>query len=252
MNIAIRGMGTALPFESIEQSDAASAADRLRRFDLGQSAEKRAQMLSILYRRSGVKKRHCILLKSPNGDPIQRQSFYQITDDPQHGGPTTKQRMLQYAEHAPELGARACQAAFADAECQASEITHLVTVSCSGFSSPGFDLALYPLLGLHPSVARTHVGFMGCHGLLNGLRVARAFAASDPKAKVLVCAVELCTLHHQYTDDPQQIVANSLFADGAAAVVLHAEEGEGPPRNREDSPISKGTAPTEFPIQKIS
>jgi predicted naringenin-chalcone synthase len=60
---------------------------------------------------------------------------------------------------------------------------------------------------------------MGCHGALNGLRVARAFADSDPQAVILVCAVELCSLHHQYGWDPQKIVANSLFADGAAAVV---------------------------------
>ena len=67
---------------------------------------------------------------------------------------------------------------------------------------------------------------MGCHGALNGLRVAHAFAAADPEAIVLVCAVELCTLHHQYGWDPQQIVANALFADGAAAVVGRAPSGE--------------------------
>ncbi|MFK7818978.1 MAG: type III polyketide synthase, partial [Planctomycetaceae bacterium] len=52
-----------------------------------------------------------------------------------------------------------------------------------------------------------------------GLRVAKAFADADPNAVVAVCAVELCTLHHQYGWDPQEVVANSLFADGAAAVI---------------------------------
>ncbi len=84
--------------------------------------------------------------------------------------------------------------------------------------APGVDVALLHGLGLSPSVSRTHVGFMGCHGALNGLRVADAFANADD-ACVLVSAVELCSLHHQYQWDPEQIVANALFADGAAALV---------------------------------
>jgi len=64
-----------------------------------------------------------------------------------------------------------------------------------------------------------HVGFMGCHGAINGLRVAQAFADGQPAAHVLLCAVELCSLHYFYGWDPKKLVANSLFADGAAAVV---------------------------------
>ena len=60
---------------------------------------------------------------------------------------------------------------------------------------------------------------MGCHAALNGLRVAHAFAEMDPKAVVLLCAVELCSLHMAYGWHPEQVVANALFADGAAAVV---------------------------------
>ena len=60
---------------------------------------------------------------------------------------------------------------------------------------------------------------MGCHASLNGLRVAQAFLAADPEACVLVCAVEMCSLHLQYGYNPQQIVANALFGDGAAAVL---------------------------------
>jgi len=92
-------------------------------------------------------------------------------------------------------------------------------VSCTGFHAPGFDSVLIKEVGLSRGVARTHVGFMGCHGLLNGLRVANAFLGSDPAACVLLCAVELCSLHHQYGWDAEKIVANALFADGAGALV---------------------------------
>jgi predicted naringenin-chalcone synthase len=60
---------------------------------------------------------------------------------------------------------------------------------------------------------------MGCHGGLNGLRLAASFTAHQPRARVLLCAVELCSLHYHYGNDPQKVVANALFADGAAALV---------------------------------
>src|SRR2546423_538554 len=99
------------------------------------------------------------------------------------------------------------------------ELTHLVTVSCTGFSAPGVDVELIKELGLSRTIERTHVGFMGCHGALNGLRVARAYADAQPGARVLLCAVELCSLHYHYAYNPQRVVANALFGDGAAAVV---------------------------------
>jgi predicted naringenin-chalcone synthase len=81
------------------------------------------------------------------------------------------------------------------------------------------DFELIAELGLAATVERTHVGFMGCHGALNGLRVASAFTGADPAARVLLCAVELCSLHYHYGWDPKRLVANALFADGAAALV---------------------------------
>src|SRR5262249_8133319 len=74
-------------------------------------------------------------------------------------------------------------------------------------------------LGLRPTVERTHVGFMGCHGVLNGLRVARALAAAGPAARVLLCAVEVCSLHYYYSWCPGKLVANAIFADCAGALV---------------------------------
>jgi predicted naringenin-chalcone synthase len=74
-------------------------------------------------------------------------------------------------------------------------------------------------LKLPPTIQRTHIGFMGCHAALNGLRVAAAFAGADRAATVLLCATELCSLHYYYGWDPEKVVANALFADGAASVV---------------------------------
>jgi predicted naringenin-chalcone synthase len=94
-----------------------------------------------------------------------------------------------------------------------------VTVSCTGFAAPGVDIGLMKTLGLRPTAQRTNVGFMGCHGALNGLRVAGAITGADPAARVLLCAVELSSLHYYYGWNPKKMVGNALFADGAAAIV---------------------------------
>jgi predicted naringenin-chalcone synthase len=135
--------------------------------------------------------------------------------------------MAFYEQEALGLARRAATEALESGGVRAADITHLVTVSCSGFEAPGVDIGLVEELGLKPNVTRTNVGFMGCHGAFNGLRVAQAFAASDPKARVLVVCVELCSLHQQYSSDPQQIVANALFADGAAAIIVQGGAGHG-------------------------
>ncbi len=222
MHIELSGFGCVLPKGSLTQTDAAHAANHLRRFDEDAVADRQLQLLTALYRRSGVQKRHSVLLLEGETNAIDRQTFYEKADSRDHKGPGTEARMQRYEQHAPELAEQACREALTEAETDPSEITHLVTVSCSGFNSPGYDLSLFDRLNLNRDTSRTHVGFMGCHGALNGLRVARALLCSQPNAVVLLCAVELCTLHHQYTDEPQQIVANSLFADGAAAVVMRA------------------------------
>jgi predicted naringenin-chalcone synthase len=175
-------------------------------------------MLRILYRRSGVKYRHSVLLKpEPEGKPTQE--FYPPATDEDDRGPTTRQRMERYEAEAGPLAIEAARRAVLDSGLQADEITHLVTVSCTGFVAPAVDMELIRSLGLPAGTARTHVGFMGCHGALNALRIANALTSADGEACVLVCAVELCTLHHQYGWNPEQIVANALFADGAGAVI---------------------------------
>lgn len=178
------------------------------------------KLLHELYRRTSVTRRHSVILEASSGDVQSRQSYYAAALSADDKGPTTSTRMASYAQHASQLALSASTKAIAGARIDPAAIENLVTVSCSGFSAPGFDLALIDLLGLDRSVSRTHVGFMGCHGALNGLRVATAFARSNPTSASLVCASELCSLHQQYGWDAEQIVANALFADGAAAMVV--------------------------------
>jgi predicted naringenin-chalcone synthase len=132
--------------------------------------------------------------------------------------------MQCYNNEAGELGVKASHRALAAAQITADQFTHIITVSCTGFYAPGFDIEIINRLGLPRTVQRTHVGFMGCHGAMNALRVAQAFADRQPSARILVCAVELCSLHFQYGWAPDKLVANSLFSDGAAALIMAGDE----------------------------
>lgn len=174
-----------------------------------------------------MKQRHSVLLHAGTEWNGPAQSFFGHAENDQDLGPTTADRMIAYDRTAAPLAANAARNALDDAGIEATEITHLVTVSCSGFHAPGVDIALIRELGLSPRTARTHIGFMGCHGSLNGLRVAQAIAESNSRACVLVVAVELCSIHMHYGWEPEKIVANSLFADGSAAAVVRAVDGEG-------------------------
>ena len=213
MPLILHGIGTAVPSRRLSQADAVQVAHRINA-----ETPEQERLMTRIYQKTKVFSRGSVLLEKDGDDgTIQgRLSFYGKES------PGTAKRMQAFEDHAGELALEAAAKALSDSDISAAAITHLVTVSCTGFQSPGVDLYLIEKLALAPSVQRTHIGFMGCHGALNGLRVAHAFAEMDPKAVVLLCAVELCSLHMAYGWHPEKVVANALFADGAAAVVASA------------------------------
>lgn len=210
----ILGLATALPTTTVAQSDAVEMA-----IPFTCSTPEEERTLRVLYRRSGVKRRASVLLEADGSPP----RFFPPPTSPGDRGPATSSRMARYEQEIGPLAVSAGRAALAAAGLPAQRIGQLVTVSCTGFVAPNFDVRLIKELGLPPDTGRTHVGFMGCQGALNGLRVADALARRHPHRAVLLVAAELCSLHYQYGFDPDQTVANALFADGAAAVVLGAD-----------------------------
>ncbi len=214
LSTSIIGLGTALPEHTMSLDDAVAMSTELICRD-----ERETRLLRTMYRKARVQSRATC---------VPHQIAYQWIDKEappsSSAGPTTQERMALYAEHAQPLATTAAAQALRDAGINAGEITHLVTVSCTGFDAPGVDIHLFDQLGLPPTTQRLHIGFMGCHGAINGLRAARGLAAADPNARILLCAVELCSLHFKFQWDPELMVGNALFADGAAALVLAASQ----------------------------
>lgn len=205
------GLGTAVPDAAMDQD----AAARLAAETSALSAQE-TRVLRALYRQSGIRRRHAAVAPGGCGQAL-------LPPGADSAGPGTAERLAVWATEARHLSLAASREALAQSGVPPQAITHLVTVCCTGFGAPGFDLALLRDLGLSPSTERVHVGFMGCHGAINGLRVARALA-TRPGATVLLCCVEVCSVHFQYGWDPDRVTSNALFADGAAAAVI----GEGP------------------------
>lgn len=214
--VAVLGIGRATP-PSISQALAAQLAA-----DFACQTPAQRAWLERVFLRSGLEARGCVLAPHDHPSIEALHAFYPPRRRPDDRGPTTAVRMARYAAEAPGLARRAGAAALDAAGFEARAITHLITASCTGFFAPGLDAALIRSLGLPPTVRRTHLGFMGCHAAFNALAVARAIVLPDPRAVVLVCCVELCTLHFSYGWDPGKLVASALFGDGAAAAVLGA------------------------------
>jgi predicted naringenin-chalcone synthase len=212
MSLSISGLGTALPPFSITCEQMAA----FTRSFCCQDADQ-AELLRLLFARSGVRRKHSVILQGECRDGLVPQDFYPAVNCGR--GPSTGQRMQAYEKFAPPLAMEASRKALSEAGVLPDDVTHLVTVSCTGFMAPGVEMSLIEGLSLRPTVERNHIGFMGCHGAINGLKVARGCLAAEPDARVLLCAVELCSLHLFSGWDPEKIVANALFADGAGAVV---------------------------------
>lgn len=135
-----------------------------------------------------------------------------------------------YTTHALELGERAARSALERARLEPSEIDAIFFVSTTGIATPSLDSVLIKRLNLSRNIARVPIWGLGCAGGAAGLARAAEFARARPGARVLLVAVELCSLTFQPDDlSKSNLIAASLFADGAAAVVISsADDAEGP------------------------
>ncbi len=186
--------------------------------DVQGDTERKRSFLQKVYAGSAIERRHSVL---PDFIlPLEERTFFPRTKDLEPE-PTTAQRNAVFCVESNNLAALAAERLLLRIPAlKKSEITHLITVSCTGFSAPGFDYHLVKELGLEPGVHRFHLGFMGCFAAFPALKLAQSLCVSQPGAKVLIVDVELCTLHFQKTFEPDTVVANALFADGAAAVLV--------------------------------
>lgn len=172
--------------------------------------------LKFLYHQSNIETRYSII---PDYSlPANEWIFYPPTENLEPF-PGIETRMKWFNKTAPALSQSSLEKCI-EGFIHKDEITHLITVTCTGLSAPGFDLQLVEAMGLRSNIFRTSVNFMGCYAAIHALKLADSICSSDQKAKVAIVCTELCTLHFQNKSCPDNIASSLLFGDGSAAVLV--------------------------------
>lgn len=183
-----------------------------------------SRMLHRIYAMSGIEKRHCVI--NEFREDAGSGPFF----DPENGevkNPGTGIRNEIYTAESKKIFKELANKSVNDSGFKKNEITHVITVSCTGFYAPGPDYLIVRELGLPPSTRRYHLGFMGCYAAFPALRMAQSICTEDSDAVVLIACVELCTIHLQFTQQTDALISASVFADGGASAVVSARQPSG-------------------------
>lgn len=199
----LAGLATAVPAHVARQDDARGLAAQL----FSGAIEADARLLQVFEHAQIEQRRTCMPLE-----------WYAVDH-------TFEEKNALYVEHALQLAGDAATRAIEGRGLTARDVDHVVFVSTTGIATPSMDARLANHLGFRADTRRTPIWGLGCAGGAAGLARARDFAIADPRARVLFVALELCSLTFQHHDlSKRNLVASSLFGDGAAAVLVEGIE----------------------------
>jgi predicted naringenin-chalcone synthase len=128
----------------------------------------------------------------------------------------------RFATHSRRIAAEAARAALDQAGLSPADIEGLVVNTCTGYLCPGLSSYLVEDLGLPAFTSVLDLMGMGCGGAIPNLEAACRMIQSGARKTVLCLSVEICSATFFLGPDPDLIVSNSIFADGASAAVLRA------------------------------
>ena len=183
------------------------------------SDRKTQAVIHRIYTQSGIEKRHSVI-----EDFVPNQSGRLFFNGQAKKEPGTAARNKIYEEASKKLFVETSRKLLKNnSRISKDDITHVITVSCTGFFAPGPDYEIVKALNLKPSTERFHVGFMGCYAAFPALKMAQSFCLSNPDAVVLLVSAELCTLHFQFKNNLDNLLSGSVFADGAAGMIISSK-----------------------------
>lgn len=197
--VIVRGVGTSTPPHSLPQSEAKAFASAMFR-----DAINDLDRLLTVFKNTQIESRALAQPLSWYGKPHTFQEANKI-----------------YAEVALNISVEAAQRAIDDAGVDPLEIAAVLFVSSTGIATPSLDSPMIQRLGIPHHAQRLPIWGLGCAGGVSGLARAQQIARTLPNKPVLLVATELCTLTFQANDmSKANLVATSLFGDGAGAVVV--------------------------------
>ncbi len=220
---SIRAIGTAVPPYVYDQDRVAQLVEKIF------SSVPNLDRYLTIFENTGIHKRHFSV-------PIE---WFLINH-------TFAEKNQLYRDEAIRLSAQAITNCLQNAQASIAEIDHLFFVSSTGFSTPSIDAHLSHLLGCKPHMKRTPIWGLGCAGGTVGISRAFEYVKAFPEHQVMVVAVELCGLTFLPNDrSKSNLVATSLFADGAAAVMISGNQSV--QYSKQSTPKIKDTMSTIFP-----
>ena len=200
-------VGTAVPDYSAHQNDILNFMGRAYNND--QDFRK----LKVLSHQSGIERRYSVI---PDFGMKQDYTFFK----PQQTQPDVQERMRIFKANALNLSLSSIQSALDTSNVTISEITHLITVTCTGLHAPGLGNEIVHQLKMKDDLFQTSVNFLGCNAAFHALKIADLIARDNENAKILVTTVELCTLHFQPKNNTDNLLSNTIFGDGAATALI--------------------------------
>lgn len=214
----IQNIATAVPDHSFNQN---FLRDRMKEYIGSKRATK--SIIHRIYSNSGIEKRHTVIndFRQNGHEPF----FFQ--KDGSLDTPSTGSRNEIYSRHAKKMFVEvAKQLLQENGSISKEEITHIITVSCTGFFAPEPAFEIVKQLDMPPSTQRFHLGFMGCFAAFPALKMAKSFCETNPDANVMVICLELCSIHLQNSEATDNLISASVFADGASGVIINSKRPE--------------------------
>jgi alkylresorcinol/alkylpyrone synthase len=201
--VSVLAIGTAVPPHILLQEDVA----RLAPIALGVTLERHPGLVEV-FSNTGIDRRH---IARPLDWFMQERDW--------------NERTQAYLDAAGDLFVAAAEKALHRAGLTARDVDIVVAVSSTGIATPSLEARVAVALGLRSDVARVPLFGLGCAGGVTGLATAARLARAEPGKIVLMVAVELCTLAFRFDRvSKTDVIATALFADGAAAAVLRADD----------------------------
>jgi len=209
----IISIGTAVPKYGTSQSTILDFMNTA--YDDDASSRK----LKVLFNYSGINTRYSVIPDFDNTIPEH------VLFNGNQNIPNVEDRSNIFKAHAVSLAVGAIENSLEKIKTSIAEleITHLITVSCTGMYAPGIDAALIEQLDLPNDIFHTSFNFLGCNAAYPALKLADMIVKTDENAKVLIVCVELCTIHFQPKNNHDNLLSNTIFGDGAAAVIISSD-----------------------------
>jgi predicted naringenin-chalcone synthase len=204
-------IATAVPPFIVDQN---TASEELKK-RMGENSKAVQRLIGMAASQSGITKRHIVI---PDADKESENKFY--TDSSGHVSPDTSSRMSEYEKWSKYLVKEAVAGVIKSSGVNPAEIERLITISCTGFYAPGFDHYIVEEFNLPKWVRRTNIGFMGCAASIIGFNNVMESLAREKESNILLVSCEICSLHLQMEPSRDNILANMIFADGAAAAIF--------------------------------